>query len=214
VGRQDRSTPRGFRALSTLLDVLARVQRSASVAKRPNGTKKSMLEVYGAAARGSEARQRSAGKGKRKAQLSAAERAAHVKRYRESGAPSATAYVVGKSAKPRCYKFAEEPPLPYTSQQRAWFDREVTEWWVQDVFVPHVRKVRGDVWVVLILDNCPAHPCNDVDKFHHHKVFVIFLPKNMTSRFQPADCRHGDDICSQDQDQIQVHLSEEVGVPL
>jgi hypothetical protein len=146
-----------------------------------------MLEVYGAAARGSEARQRSAGKGKRKAQLSAAERAAHVKRYRESGAPSATAYVVGKSAKPRCYKFAEEPPLPYTSQQRAWFDRMVTEWWVQDVFVPHVRKVHGDVWVVLILDNCPAHPCNDVDKFHHHKVFIIFLPKNMTSRFQPAD---------------------------
>ena len=38
MGRQDRSTPRGFRALSTLLDVLARVQRSASVAKRPNGT--------------------------------------------------------------------------------------------------------------------------------------------------------------------------------
>ena len=38
MGRQDRSTPRGFRALITLLDVLARVQRSASVAKRPNGT--------------------------------------------------------------------------------------------------------------------------------------------------------------------------------
>jgi hypothetical protein len=28
VGRQDRSTPRGFRALIALLDVLARVQRS------------------------------------------------------------------------------------------------------------------------------------------------------------------------------------------
>jgi hypothetical protein len=38
VGRQDRSTPLGFLAQSTLLDVLARVQRSASVAKRPNGT--------------------------------------------------------------------------------------------------------------------------------------------------------------------------------
>ena len=38
MGRQDRSTPRGFLAQSTLLDVLARVQRSASVAKRPNGT--------------------------------------------------------------------------------------------------------------------------------------------------------------------------------
>jgi hypothetical protein len=38
VGRQDRSTPPGFLAQSTLLDVLARVQRSASVAKRPNET--------------------------------------------------------------------------------------------------------------------------------------------------------------------------------
>jgi hypothetical protein len=95
--------------------------------------------------------------------------------------------VVGKSAKSRCFKFAEKPPLPYTTQQRAWFDRKATEWWVVHVFVPHVRKVHGDVWVVLILDNCPAHPCNDVDKFHSHEVFIIFLPKNMTSRFQPAD---------------------------
>ena len=45
-----------------------------------------MLEAYGATARKSEARARSAGKGKRKAQLSATERAAHVKRFRESGA--------------------------------------------------------------------------------------------------------------------------------
>ena len=45
-----------------------------------------MPGVYGAAARKSEARQRSAGKGKRKAQLSAVDWADHVKRYRESGA--------------------------------------------------------------------------------------------------------------------------------
>jgi hypothetical protein len=48
VGRQDRSTPRGFLAQSTLLDVLARVQRSAGVAKRPNGTRQ-YLRVCGAA---------------------------------------------------------------------------------------------------------------------------------------------------------------------
>jgi hypothetical protein len=50
VGRQDRSTPRGFRgALSTLLDVLARVQRSASVAKRPNGTENEVAKLLPAA---------------------------------------------------------------------------------------------------------------------------------------------------------------------
>jgi hypothetical protein len=53
-----------------------------------------MLETYGATARKSEARARSAGKGKIKAQLSATERAAHVKRFRESGAPSARAYAL------------------------------------------------------------------------------------------------------------------------
>jgi hypothetical protein len=38
VGRRDGLTPRGFLAQSALLDVLARVQRSVRVAKRPNGT--------------------------------------------------------------------------------------------------------------------------------------------------------------------------------
>jgi hypothetical protein len=63
-----------------------------------------MLETYDAAARKSEARARSAGKGKRKAQLSATERAAHVKRFRESGAPSARAYALQHRLSERTFR--------------------------------------------------------------------------------------------------------------
>ena len=51
-----------------------------------------MLETCGAAAQNSEARQRSAGKGKKRAQLPAVERAVWVNKFKESGARSATAH--------------------------------------------------------------------------------------------------------------------------
>jgi hypothetical protein len=50
---------------------------------------------YGAAAQKSEACQRSAGKGKKRAQLPAVERAVWVKKFKESGARSAAAGTAG-----------------------------------------------------------------------------------------------------------------------
>ena len=63
-----------------------------------------MLEVYDAAARKSEARQRSAGKGKRKVQISAVERAAWVKKFKESGASSAAVFARQNSFPERTFR--------------------------------------------------------------------------------------------------------------
>ena len=43
--------------------------------------------------------------------------------------------VVGKSKRPQCWDLCgNNPPIAYTNQANAWFDKAVTKWWLQDVF--------------------------------------------------------------------------------
>jgi hypothetical protein len=53
--------------------------------------------------------------------------------------------------------YRTRPPIPYTSQSKAWFDRKVTVWWINNVFWPHHLREHGDVWAILLLDNCSSH---------------------------------------------------------
>jgi len=97
--------------------------------------------------------------------------------------------VVGKPVSPECFRLLNnrnKPPLAYTHQGNAWFDREVTVWWINHVFWPHAKRVHGEVQVVLLLDNCPAHVGIDPKKLPS-LVKLIFFPPNLTSRHQPAD---------------------------
>jgi hypothetical protein len=52
--------------------------------------------------------------------------------------------VVGKAKKPACFSLGD-PPLPYHHQANAWFDRDVTLWWILTVFWPHHMRTNGDV---------------------------------------------------------------------
>jgi DDE superfamily endonuclease/Tc5 transposase DNA-binding domain len=95
--------------------------------------------------------------------------------------------VVGRSKNPVCFRACEnnKPPLPYTDQVNAWFDQNVTLWWINTVFIPHHRERFGDTHCILIVDNCSAHKIDLqlLPGWCH----MIFLPPNMTSNFQPAD---------------------------
>jgi hypothetical protein len=98
--------------------------------------------------------------------------------------------LIGKAKTPECFRHELEdpsnPPMPYKDQSNAWFDREISIWWINHVFWPwHVRKF-GDVKAILLLDNCSAH--TDLDESRLPKKLIIqFLPPNVTSRHQPAD---------------------------
>ena len=96
--------------------------------------------------------------------------------------------VVGKAKKPRCFDLlppGSKLPLPYKSQRNAWFDKEVTTWWINNVFWPEHVRIHGYVNCILILDNCSAH--NLDYSIFSPRLTVKFLPPNVTSMHQPAD---------------------------
>jgi hypothetical protein len=78
--------------------------------------------------------------------------------------------IIGTSAKPVCFRLCEnnEPPIKYTNQANAWFDKQITKWWLSNVLAPYLRRKHGDqkcillmIFVyfnlILLIDNCPAH---------------------------------------------------------
>ena len=94
--------------------------------------------------------------------------------------------IVGKPKKTMCFRISgDEPPIAYTNQKNAWFDRSVTVWWIKTVFWPHHLRKHGDVYCILLLDNCTAHDI-DMTKLPYHLI-VLFLPPNVTNTHQPAD---------------------------
>lgn len=99
--------------------------------------------------------------------------------------------VVGKYRKPRCFKNLTYLPVDYRAQSNAWMDCETFTNWFRHVFVPSVKenlKKKGlseDSKVVLLLDNCKAHP--PAEELSVGNIFVVYLPPNVTSLIQPMD---------------------------
>lgn len=90
--------------------------------------------------------------------------------------------IVGKYAKPRCFKGIHRDALPvtYFANKNAWMTSAIfTEWlsgW-NDELVASGKKV------LLFIDNCSAHPSN----CNFSNINVQFLPPNTTSILQPLD---------------------------
>mmetsp|Transcript_18304 Transcript_18304/g.42771 ORF Transcript_18304/g.42771 Transcript_18304/m.42771 type:complete len:123 (+) Transcript_18304:260-628(+) len=82
--------------------------------------------------------------------------------------------------------FVTSPTLPYTNQRKAWFDKNVTVWWINEVFSPYVYDKRGRSPLVLLLDNCSAHKI-DQSLIAMTNIHIHFLSLNTTSVHQPAD---------------------------
>ena len=89
-------------------------------------------------------------------------------------------FVVGKSKTPRCFKNIKQLPCRYRSQRKSWM--------TEDLFGEWIRKLDSsfraqDRKVVLLIDNCPAHP--EIKNLTN--INLIFLPPNTTSVLQPMD---------------------------
>ena len=64
--------------------------------------------------------------------------------------------LIGKFKKPVCFQLLpnpKNPPIAYTNQRNAWFDKIVTEWWIRHVFWPEHLKRHDDVNCILLFDN-------------------------------------------------------------
>ena len=84
-------------------------------------------------------------------------------------------FVIGKSAKPRCFSGVKNLPCRYRSQKQSWMDCDLFKEWVREIdrnFLAGKRKI------ALIVDNCPAHPKAEGLK----AIDLICLPPNTTPK--------------------------------
>jgi len=100
---------------------------------------------------------------------------------------------IGKAARPRCFSRVDMRNLPvvYKSQKNAWVTTNIFSEWFHNYFVPHVheklRELGKEPRALLVLDNCSAHPDQDLLISQDGKVKASFLPPNVTSLIQPMD---------------------------
>uniref|UniRef100_A0A7M4FQZ8 DDE-1 domain-containing protein n=1 Tax=Crocodylus porosus TaxID=8502 RepID=A0A7M4FQZ8_CROPO len=99
--------------------------------------------------------------------------------------------VVEKFRRPIAFKGVIYLPVEYKAQPNAWMDKEIFLHSFHHVFVPavkeHLKKLGKpeDTKVILILDNCEAHPPET--ELVSGNIFTIILPTNVTSLIQPMD---------------------------
>ena len=101
--------------------------------------------------------------------------------------------LIGKAARPRCFTRTDMRKLPvvYKAPQNAWVNTAIFLEWFHDHFVPLVQEKlteRGkEPRALLVLDNCSAHPDEDLLVSRDGQVKAVFLPPNVTSLIQPMD---------------------------
>ena len=88
--------------------------------------------------------------------------------------------VIGKSANPRCFKNVKTLPTQYENNKSAWMTSEIFKKWLTKLDKRFLRENRK---VVMVMDNCPAHPAMKELK----AIELVFLPPNTTSHTQPCD---------------------------
>ena len=88
--------------------------------------------------------------------------------------------VIGKFQNPRCFKNVKSLPVQYFANRKAWMVSEIFEEWLRKLDRKFSREHRK---VLMLVDNCPAHPSVSGLK----AITLKFLPPNTTSHLQPMD---------------------------
>jgi len=88
--------------------------------------------------------------------------------------------VIGKSAKPRCFKNVVHFPVHYRANTRSWMTSKLFHDWLLELDKMMISQKRK---ILLFIDNCPAH--NDTSNLQN--ITVEFFPPNTTSKLQPLD---------------------------
>ncbi|XP_055708779.1 jerky protein homolog-like [Phlebotomus papatasi] len=110
-----------------------------------------------------------------------------------SGSHKLPLYVIGKSARPRCFRnlqnVEEELGVKYGGQNACWMTKvSFWDWFFNDA-VPqieeHLDKCGLPRKAILLLDNAPVHPA--AEELVSGGIKVLYLPPNCTATVQPMD---------------------------
>ena len=93
--------------------------------------------------------------------------------------------IIGKFAKPRCFKNINISNLKmtYRSNPKAWMLTTLFQEWLQEFDYQVAQKHNGQR-ILLLLDNCPSHKIQGLNLSH---IEIYFLLPNTTSKIQPMD---------------------------
>ena len=109
--------------------------------------------------------------------------------FNAAGTHKCKLFVVGRYNMPRAFKNMVHFPVHYDASESAWMTQALFSWWFHHCFVPEVKQhlrdqgMPEDSKVILIIDNCRAHP--PADELVSGNIFAVFLPPNITSLIQP-----------------------------
>ena len=95
--------------------------------------------------------------------------------------------IIGKFAKPRCFKNINISNLKmtYQSNLKIWMLTTLFQEWLQEFEYQVTQKHNGQR-VLLLFDNCPSHKIQGLNLSH---IEIHFLPSNTTFKIQPMDAR-------------------------
>ncbi|XP_053404457.1 tigger transposable element-derived protein 4-like [Mercenaria mercenaria] len=97
-----------------------------------------------------------------------------------SGTDKLPLFIIGKSAKPRCFKNVKTLQTQYTNNKKAWMTGQIFEDWLRKIDREMKRRGRR---ITMVVDNAPCHPKLE----NLSNIELIFLPPNTTSKTQPMD---------------------------
>ncbi|GFS31328.1 jerky protein homolog-like [Trichonephila inaurata madagascariensis] len=101
-----------------------------------------------------------------------------------SGTHTLPLLVIGKSKKPCYFKNVSCHPTLYKVQKSAWMNSTLFSEWYSKDFIPNVKKLRereGKTGrVLLILNNAPCHPPDEILNAIYDNLSVMYLPPNIT----------------------------------
>lgn len=101
-----------------------------------------------------------------------------------SGTDKRKLIVIGKSAKPRCFKNVKSLPVDYFHNKKAWMTQDIFKKWLIS-FDKDMRTAKRKI--LLFIDNCAAHGhATDMQK-HLKAITLAYFPPNVTSHLQPLD---------------------------
>lgn len=92
-----------------------------------------------------------------------------------------TPLVIGKYLKPRCFKNQDLRCFKYFANKKAWMTRNI---FINFLTCWDAELREKNRKILLILDNCTAHPDINSDLTN---IKLVFLPPNTTSVLQPLD---------------------------
>jgi hypothetical protein len=88
--------------------------------------------------------------------------------------------VIGKYAKPRCFKNVKSLPVIYENNNSSWMTNKI---FTKILHKLNKRMADQGRHVLLFVNNCSAHTVTN----DYSNIKIIFLPPNTTSRLQPMD---------------------------